>query len=456
MNRLRVAALTPALLLLAAPAALARSGSGSSGFGGGGGRGFSGIGRGFGHGRFFFIPIGGGGGGLLLIILVAVIVFVVLPRLVMWWRSFSQGRQSSGPAERRRVRQRERRVELAAAEASEDDPVFAPDVVKPAAEELFLAVQAAWDAADRVRLRGLVAPGLLAEWERRLDDMERRGWRNRVQPVGTPRVDYVGLRHTGDGEDRVTVRIEATLRDYVEDAWGQHIRRVDALSETSRVREYWTLGQRDTHWILLSIEQGAEGAHALSEEVVASPWADERRMRDEALVEGAVAEAVPAGTNLAELADLEFTGDARAAANDLSLADGRFAPDVLEVAARRVVQAWVEAVDGSDARLERVADPEAVSALLHPDGPRTRLVVRGLEIRQIRITGLDAAAAPPAMKLELELNGRRYLEDRDTAAVLAGNQARAARFSEHWTLRLSGDDGEPWRLASVGGPLARR
>ena len=93
------------------------------------------------------------------------------------------------------------------------------------------------------------------------------------------------------------------------------------------------------------------------------------------------------GTNLAELADLEFTGDARAAANDLSLADGRFAPDILEVAARRVVQAWVEAVDGSDARLERVADPEAVRALLHPDGPQTRLVVRGLEIRQIRITG---------------------------------------------------------------------
>jgi len=40
--------------------------------------------------------------------------------------------------------------------------------------------------------------------------------------------------------------------------------------------------------------------------------------------------------------------------------------------------------------------------------------------------------------------------------VIAGNQARAARFGEHWTLRLSGDDAEPWRLASVGGPLARR
>src|SRR5947209_14946817 len=189
-----------------------------------------------------------------------------------------------------------------------------------------------------------------------------------------------------------------------------------------RVREYWTLGKRDTHWILLSIAQGAEGAHAVSEEIVASPWADENRMRDEALIEGAVADAVPAGTNIAELADLEFTGDARAAANDLSLADGRFAPAILEVAARRAVQAWVEAVDGSDARLERIADPRAIDALLHPDGPRTRLVVRGVQIRQIRITGLDPAATPPAMSIELDLRGRRYLEERDTAAILAGSQ----------------------------------
>ena len=80
--------------------------------------------------------------------------------------------------------------------------------------------------------------------------------------------------------------------------------------------------------------------------------ADEQAMRDEALVEGAVADAVPQGTNIAEVADLQFDGDAHAAALDLSLADGRFAPDVLEVAARRAVAAWAEAVDGDDAGAE--------------------------------------------------------------------------------------------------------
>jgi hypothetical protein len=62
-------------------------------------------------------------------------------------------------------------------------------------------------------------------------------------------------------------------------------------------------------------------------------------MRDQALVERATADALPEGANIAELADLDFDGDARAQVNDLSLADGRFAPDVLEVAARRAVAA---------------------------------------------------------------------------------------------------------------------
>src|SRR5207302_9866212 len=163
------------------------------------------------------------------------------------------------------------------------------------------------------------------------------------------------------------------------------------LGETRRLREFWTLRRRGTRWILASIEQGAEGSHALDEEIVATPWSDEQAMRDEALVEGAVADAVPRGTRVAEVADLQFSGDARAAANDLSLADGRFAPDVLEVAARRAVAAWAEAVDGDDAALLGLAHPDAAQDLLHPGDPsgKTRLVVRGPQVKQIRIAGLD-------------------------------------------------------------------
>jgi predicted lipid-binding transport protein (Tim44 family) len=446
---------TSLLLLAVAPAALARGGSGSSGFGRSFGGGGGGLGRGFGHGHFFFIPIGGGGGGILVLIIIAVLVLYVLPRLIVWWR----GQQAQGTAARRRVAQRERKVELAAAEAAEDDPAFAPDVVRPAAARLFLDIQKAWDARDRMRLRALVAPDLLSEWERRLDDFDRKGWHNRVQPMGEPRVEYVGLRNTGDDRTkRATVRIEAGLRDYVEDGYGQRVGRADSLSETIRVREFWTLGKRDGHWILLSIEQGAEGEHALSEEIVASPWADDRGMRDAALVEGAVADAVPEGTDIAELADLDFQGDARAAANDLSLADGRFAPDILEVAARRAVAAWAEAVDGDDAQLLALAHPDAAQQLLHPGDPsqQTRLVVRGPQVKRIRITGLDAAGTPPTMTIEVDLEGRRYLEDRDSAAVVAGSQSRRTSFTERWTLALDGDSAQPWRIATVGSSAVAR
>ena len=439
--------------LLVAPDALARAGGGSSGFSGGFGGGRGGSGGGLGHGHFFFIPVGGGG-GLLLFILVLVIVLFVLPRVVMWWR----GQQSAGVASRRRVAGRERRVELAAAEAAEDDAAFAPEQVRSQAARLFLDVQSAWDAGDRVRLRGLVAPELLAEWERRLDDFDRKGWRNRVQPIGEPSIEYVGLTNRGeDRADRVVVRIEARLRDYVEDAYGQRIGRVDAAGNTSRVREFWTLVKRDGHWIVQSIEQGAEGAHRLSEGVVATPWADEQAIRDQALVQGAVQDAVPEGTKVAEVADLDFAGEARAAALDLSLADGRFAPDVLEVAARRAVAAWADAVDGEDGPLLALSHPDAARELLHPGdrSGRTRLVVRGLEVRHISIFSLDPAVEPPTMTIDVELAGRRYLEDRDTAAVVAGSQSRAVRFIERWTLALDGPDTEPWRIAAVGAPAGR-
>ena len=85
-------------------------------------------------------------------------------------------------------------MELAAAEAAEEDPEFAPDHVRATARDLFFEIQNAWDAEDRVHLRGLVGPDLLHEWERRLDDFDRRGWRNHVEPIGEPTIEYVGLQ----------------------------------------------------------------------------------------------------------------------------------------------------------------------------------------------------------------------------------------------------------------------
>jgi predicted lipid-binding transport protein (Tim44 family) len=462
---LLIATLILALALILAPQAMAAAGGGSAGFGGGGGGGGGSFGGGHGGGRgaglYILIEVliriailGHGLGALILIGLV--LLAVLFTRLAPRMQAFSSAQESTGRAARARTAKRERRVELAAAEAAEDDPAFAPDVVKPAAATLFADIQAAWDAGNRSRLARLVAPELLVEWERRLDDFARRGWRNRVQLLDTPSVEYVGLTHRDDPtNDRVVVRIEAKLRDYVEDFHGNHVKRLGHMGETTRVREFWTLGRRNNHWVLVSIEQGAEGSHALQEPIVATPWSDEQAIRDEALVEGALADAVPDGVAVADVADLQFEGNARAAALDLSLADGRFAPDVLEVAARRAVAAWSEAVDGDDARLRALASPDAVRELLHAGDPtaRTRLVVRGPTVKQIKILGLDAGALPPTMTIEVDLEGRRYLEQRDTTAVVAGSRSRVTSFTEHWTFALDGDAAQPWRIVTVGTPV---
>ena len=464
MNRKRVILIllaVAALALIVAPAAFAGAGGGSAGFSGGGDSGGGGGGGGSGFALFILFELlfriallGHGLGALFLIALGLLYLFVT--RVVPHMQAAYATRAGSRTGSRHRTSNRERRVELAAAEAADDDPEFAPDNVRQTARNLFVEIQKAWDAEDRVHLRGLVAPELLAEWERRLDDFDRRGWRNHVEPIGEPRIEYVGLHHKGDRDnDRVVVKIDARLKDYVIDGYGRHLKRSGRLGETTRIREFWTLGRRGPHWVLISIEQGAEGKHALEEQIVATPWADERGLRDEAMVEAAVADAVPEGTKVSEVADLQFDGDAHSAANDLSLADGRFAPDVLEIAARRAVQAWADAIDGDDTSLRRIASPSATRSLLYAGdtSEHVRIVVRGPTVNRIRIVGLDAGAEPPTMTIEVDLTGRRYLEDRDTTAVLAGSRSRSTSFTERWTLALNGDQADPWRITSVAAPV---
>jgi predicted lipid-binding transport protein (Tim44 family) len=428
-------------------AAEARGGGGSASFGGGGFGGGGGFHGGIGGG------IGGLGGGLgrhvhvssgFALGLVAIIVLGVLAVLIAGLIA----RARYAAARRRRTE----RVRLAAIEAAEDDPEFAPETVGAEAQALFTGVQVAWSTGDRAALRRMCGPDLMREWGRRLDDFERRGWRNEVAVVGAVGVEYVGLTNrTADRDDRVVVRLSATLRDFVVDRSGAVVTRRDTTSETSRICEYWTLGKRDGHWIVLSIEQRAEGDHQLSEPLVPTPWSDTERLTEASLVEQAVATKLPEGVAASEVAAAEFTGPARAAALDLALVDGRFSPDVLGVEVRRTVMAWAEAVDGDDADLHGLASPEVVSELLHPGDPseRTRLVIRGPVIEQIQISGLDAQTQPPTITVELGVRGRRYIEDRDTAAVLRGSQSNATRFGLRWTLALAGNDEHPWRIVGT-------
>jgi predicted lipid-binding transport protein (Tim44 family) len=113
------------------------------------------------------------------------------------------------------------------------------------------------------------------------------------------------------------------------------------------------------------------------------------------------------------------------------------------------VEAWAEAVDGEDAALEHVASPDAVVQLLYGgDASRsTRVVVRGPRVRRIQIAAVDVSREPARMTVDVELAGRRYVENRDTAAVVSGSKDATATFSERWTMALDGPGEAPWRLA---------
>ena len=427
----RAAGLLLALLLAAAPDALAAAGGGSSGFGGGGG---GGGGGGFSGGG----GTGGGSPGTIVVIVVLVLIFAAFSA----WRGYRWRKKRDA---------RVLRVRLAAAEAAQDDAAFAVGTVISEATQLFEQIQAAWSAEDRKRLHRLCSPDLCVEWERRLDDFAARGWHNKVDIQGTPDVHYVGLvNRADDADDRVCVLIEATLTDYVEDSAGRRIKRNDSTSTTTRLREYWTLTKREGRWRLLSIEQLKEGAHNLDSDLVASPWSDDR-LRGDAVLEGAAADAAASPADVASLVDLDYAQDGRRAALDLSLVDGRFAPDVLETSARRAVAAWAEAVDGPDDALERVATPAAIAQLLYPTGDDSlRRVVRGPRVRSMTLVRLDGEARPPTMLVELELSGRRYLENRDTVALVSGSRDSEASWTERWTFALDGDEQAPWQVASAG------
>jgi predicted lipid-binding transport protein (Tim44 family) len=416
-----------------ASTAYAQAGSGSSGFGGGGGGGggFSGGGGSSGSGSGSGDPI----------VLVLFFGGFVLFMAYLAWHSVRY---------RRKVRERDQRVRTASAEAAEDDPYFAAAELEAQARALFVACQHAWDARDRERLATLVGDDLLVEWSRRLDDFDAKGWHNRVEVLEEPAIEYVGLvNRDPDEDDRAVVRITASLRAYVLDANGRKIMRKEAKNELVKLCEYWTLARRGDAWMVVSIEQRAEGDHHLDAEIIPSPWSDTQRLEDESLTELAVADGLPPGFTTADLAEVDFDGDARARALDLSLADARFAPDVLEAAARRAVAAWAEAVDGSDEALEEVASPEAVAALLYGgDASRnTRLVVRGARVKRIRVAAVDVEHEPATMTIDVEVGGRRYVEDRDTAALLSGSKDRATTFTERWAMALDGGDEAPWRLA---------
>ncbi len=441
------------------------AGGGSGGFGGGGGGGGGGFGGGGGGGGGGGFGGGGGGGfvitddprafffGLMLIVafFVAIVIMGEIAkrgqrRVATWSRQYAKWRDQATERERRL---RAKDVPPAARTAAEDDSYFAADEVTTAADKLFRDIQTAWDAGNQDALRSMVGPDLMVEWARRLDDFASKGWQNHVD-VKQLDIEYVGLTNRADDDDdRMVVRVAALMDDYVVDQHGRFIPHSGNPSKEAHLREYWTLAKRDGQWRLVSIEQDTEGEHNLTDPLVALPDEDVASIRDEVVIEQGVENRAPAGTPLGELVDVDFADDALNAARDLALVDGRLNPDVIEVAVRRTISAWAEAVDGDDDALLDIAPREIADELLRPNGPKTRLVIRGPKMAKATVSKL-AAKDPIKVAIDARVTGVRYIEDRDTVNVVAGSKDRETTFVQRFILQLDDDPSRPWKLVAAG------
>jgi hypothetical protein len=53
------------------------------------------------------------------------------------------------------------------------------------------------------------------------------------------------------------------------------------------------------------------------------------------------------------------------------------------------------------------------------------------------------------MAVEVDVAGRRYVEDRDTADVLSGSKDSETTFTERWLLAIDGPPESPWRIVGT-------
>jgi hypothetical protein len=213
---------------------------------------------------------------------------------------------------------------------------------------------------------------------------------------------------------------------------------------------YWTLVREGDSWCIELVESAAEGAHYLID-----PMPDqglEQALHDEATISTAVESVAPDLVPVGELTDVDASTHTQLL--DLSLVDGRYAPDVIVACACEIARAWESATFARDRKLlEPWCTPEAATQLFHPTPHGLRRVLN-LGPRRVKINALDPDAAPPTVSVTLQLHGQRWLAT-DHGSKISGSRTHQRDFTEHWTLALDPSPECPWRLTDVQDPGRR-
>jgi hypothetical protein len=227
------------------------------------------------------------------------------------------------------------------------------------------------------------------------------------------------------------------------------------LATTSRLSKeysvenaYWTLVRAGDAWSVEHVESGAEGTHYLSDPLP-EEGSDQEELHDEATISTAAESVASDQVPVAELIDADATTHSQLL--DLSVVDGRYAPDVISACVCEIARAWEAATAAGDRKLlEPWCTPEAATQLFHPTPHGLRRVLN-LETRRVHVDQLRSDVEPPTLGVTLELSGQRWLTT-SYGMKLSGSRRRHRDFTEHWTLRSDPSTSCPWRLVHVDDP----
>ena len=210
---------------------------------------------------------------------------------------------------------------------------------------------------------------------------------------------------------------------------------------------YWTLRPEGDGWKIERVEGAGEGGHYLTDPLLDK--GSDQELRDEATISTAVEDEAPERLPVGQLTDVDAS--TRSQLLDLSVVDGRYAPDVIAACVCEIARVWESATSARDRKLlEPWCTPEAATQLLHPTPHGLRRVLN-LETRRVQIDTLHADSDPPTVSVTLELRGQRWLAT-DHGNRLSGSRSRHREFTEQWTLRLDPSTTCPWRLTQVRDP----
>jgi hypothetical protein len=222
------------------------------------------------------------------------------------------------------------------------------------------------------------------------------------------------------------------------------------FKQYSVVSECWTLVRAGENWSFDGMESSAAAQHYLTDPLPGQ--GSDQDLHDEATISTAVTDVPASKVPVAELTDVDAT--TRSQLLDLSLVDGRYAPDVIAACVGEITRAWESATFAHDRKLlEPCCTPEAATQLFHPTPHGVRRV-QNLETRRVQIDALHPDPEPPTVNVTLELHGQRWLAT-SHGGKISGSRTRRRDFTEHWTLRLDPSAESPWRLIDVQDPGRR-